>query len=465
MGNVVIWRGMEVAMTASKLFGTDGVRGKANSKEMNTEVAVAIGRAAAYSILKDGELPQIVIGKDTRLSGYMIEEALTSGITSMGINVIKTGPLPTPGVAFICRSMRSRLGIVISASHNPASENGIKLFAHDGFKLNAEQEEEIERLIFDKVPEKHLAEPNKIGKVTQIHDAAGRYIQYLKETFPHEFNLKGLKIALDAANGAAYSVAPSVFEEMGAEVVATGTEPSGLNINDNCGALYPRNVCTLTKKVGANIGVSLDGDADRLMLSDENGNIVDGDGILYVCAKHLHAKGNLGKSTIVGTIMTNFGLDAALKKEGIAVVRSDVGDQKVIEYMRGSGINLGGESCGHLIYLHHSSTGDGTLAALRIMSIMKQTGKKLSELVKDYRPFPQKTINVRVKDKTDFNKINEIAETRVDIERQLKDIGRVVLRYSGTEALARVTVESNDERLTDALCTKLAETVKKHLGV
>ncbi|MFH1874259.1 MAG: phosphoglucosamine mutase [Pseudomonadota bacterium] len=452
-------------MPQLKLFGTDGVRGKANSEKMNTEMALALGRAAAYFVRNSDELPQIVIGKDTRLSGYMLETALASGITSMGLSVVKTGPLPTPGVAFICRSMRARLGVVISASHNPADENGIKFFGQDGFKLSQEQEKEIEEIFYKKMAKQQLAKPKNLGKIWQNEDAGGRYVQYLKERFPHRLTLKNIKIALDGANGAAYNVAPAVLSELGAEVYAVGVRPNGLNINDKCGALYPEKICEFTKKVGADIGITLDGDGDRVLLSDEKGRLVDGDAILYISAKHLNAKGNLGKSTVVGTSMTNYGLDIALKKEKISLVRTDVGDHHVISYMLKHGINLGGEPCGHLIYLHHSQTGDGLLAALRILSVMQQQQKPLSELVKGYQPYPQKTVNVKVKIKKDFDKIAEIVKTKQQIEKQLNNKGRVLLRYSGTEALARVTVESRDNKTTNEMVKKLANVVSKHLGV
>ncbi len=452
-------------MSNLELFGTDGVRGKANSEKMNTEIAFALGRAAAYFVRESNELPQVVIGKDTRLSGYMLETALASGITSMGLNVVKTGPLPTPGVAFICRSMRARLGVVISASHNPADQNGIKFFGQNGFKLSRKQEKEIEDIFFKNIAGKHLARPRKLGKIWQNHDAGGRYVQYLKERFPHRLNLKNLKIALDAANGAAYSVAPAVFSELGADVYGMGSRPNGLNINDKCGALFPEKICEFTKKLGADIGISLDGDGDRVLLSDEKGKLVDGDAILYISAKHLHAKSHLGKSTVVGTHMTNYGLDVALKKEGISLVRTDVGDQNVIYYMLKHGINLGGEACGHLIYLHHSQTGDGLLAALRALSIMQQEQKPLSELVKGYKPFPQKTINVKVKEKKDFNKVKAIVNAKKQIEKKLNKKGRVLLRYSGTESLARVTVESREKKTTNEMVNKLANVVSKHLGI
>lgn len=448
---------------AKRLFGTDGIRGITN-EDMNSELALTVGRAAALYAMNSDELPQIVIGKDTRLSGYMLEEALTSGITSMGLNVLKTGPLPTPGIGFITRSMRARLGVVISASHNPAIQNGIKIFNEDGFKIDPAEEDKIENIIKSGMAAKKKATPEKIGKVTQIHDAGGRYIQYLKETFPHRLNLKGMNIALDCANGAGYEVAPLVFSELGANIDMICSSPDGLNINDGCGALYPETICKFTKGIGADIGITLDGDADRVLLSDEKGNLVDGDAILYISAKHLNARGNLGKSTVVGTMMTNYGLDKALEKEGISIVRTDVGDHNVISYMRKHGINLGGESSGHLIYLHHSSTGDGILAALRILSIMRQSKKKLSELVKEYKPYPQKTINVHVQKKVPLDSVKEISQAKADIEKKLKGKGRLVLRYSGTEDLARVTIESNDKKLTLKLAEDLAKVVKKSLG-
>ncbi len=452
-------------MSKLKLFGTDGIRGIANSANMNTEIAVALGRAAAHFVRNSDELPQIVIGKDTRLSGYMIETAIASGINSMGLDVVKTGPLPTPGISFITRSMRARMGIVISASHNPADQNGIKLFGQDGFKYEAEEEAEIENLIYHQIPEKNLAKPRSIGKMLQVDDAGGRYIQYLKERFSHNLNLKGFHIAVDSANGAAYQVAPLVFSELGANVLSFNDQPSGHNINEECGALHPEFICQTVKDSNVNIGITFDGDADRVLLSDEKGNLIDGDGILYICAKHLHAKGNLGQSTVVGTIMTNYGLDTALKAEGISLARTDVGDHHVISHMRQNGINLGGESSGHLIYLHHSSTGDGILGALRILSIMKQTEKPLSELVKGYKPFPQKTINIDVKKKTPFEKISDIIKVKEAIDTELEGRGRSLLRYSGTEMVARVTIESDDMKTTEQKVEELASVVKKHLGV
>lgn len=452
-------------MLERKFFGTDGIRGVANSPSMNVEIAVALGRAVGYAVKGSEELPQVVVGKDTRLSGYMLENAIVSGITSVGINVMRTGPIPTPGVAFICRSMRARAGIMISASHNPSEENGIKVFDESGFKLETKAELELEKIIVEGIAEANLASPRNIGKVTQVDDAGGRYIQYLKETFPHQFNLKGIKIALDAANGAAYAIAPAVLTELGANVTTIGDAPDGHNINMNCGALAPEKVCQLTRSVGANIGVTLDGDADRVLLSDENGNLVDGDAILYICAKHLHARGHLGQATVVGTIVTNSGLEDALRSEGISLVRTDVGDQHVISHMRKNQINLGGETCGHLIYLHHSSTGDGILAALRVLSIMQQTGKPLSALAATYTPYPHKTINIRVREKTPFDSIKDIVEAKRSVDNALKGHGRSLLRYSGTEMIARVTIESDDTSLTEKSVDALAMVVKKCLGV
>ncbi|MFH1653663.1 MAG: phosphoglucosamine mutase [Pseudomonadota bacterium] len=451
-------------MNKISYFGTDGIRGKANSDHMNTEIGVSLGRAVANYVRNFNQLPQIVIGKDPRLSGYMIETAIASGITSMGLNVIKTGPLPTPGIAFICNSMRARMGIMISASHNPSDENGIKLFDQHGFKLSLKEELFIEDLMVSDMYKKNLAKPNCVGKITQIHDADGRYVQYLKERFPHGHNLNDVKIALDCANGAAYSVAPKVFSELGADVFTINNEPDGHNINKNCGSLYPEKICEYTKKMHTDIGITFDGDADRVILSDEKGNVVDGDAILYISAKHLNSKKQLGRSSVVGTIMSNQGLDLALKKEGIKLIRTDVGDHNVISYMRGHGINLGGESCGHLIYLHHSSTGDGILAALRVLSIMQQQQRPLSEIVKGYHPFPQKTVNVEVKRKVDFDNVKNIAKVKMETEKELKGKGRLIIRYSGTENIARITVESKDEKLTNKLVKKLSHTVEENLG-
>lgn len=451
-------------MSPVKLFGTDGVRGLANSDEMNTELAVSLGRAAAYILKKKDGKPHIVIGKDTRLSGYMIENGLASGITSMGVDVVRTGPLPAPGVSFICRSMRADMGIIISASHNPSEHNGIKFFGADGFKLSSENEKEIEKLISQHIPEQHLAHPNEIGRMQQIDDASGRYVQHLKERFPHRLTLNGLKIALDTANGAAYQVAPHVFTELGANLSVINNWPDGLNVNAQCGALYPEVVKKLVMEQHADIGITLDGDADRVILVDENGSVVDGDGILYISAKHLHSKGHLGSSTVVGTVMTNFGLEEALKKEGIALIRTDVGDHNVIAYMHEHGINLGGEPCGHIIYMHHGHTGDGVLAALRILSIMEQTGKKLSQLSNGYHSYPQKIINVPVLEKKPFDQVLEIMKTKKLVDAKLGNKGRILLRYSGTEMMARVMVESNDEKLTDELVNELAKIVQTNLG-
>lgn len=451
-------------MARNKLFGTDGIRGLANTPLMNTEIAVAVGRAAAYFVRQSDELPRIVIGKDTRLSGYMIESALASGITSMGIDVLKTGPLPSPGVGFICRTMRSRLGIVVSASHNPARENGIKIFGQDGFKLDAEQEAVLEDFIAEGIPQQHLAEAGRIGKVTQIDDSGGRYIQYLKESFPHGLTLRGMKIVVDCAHGAAYKIAPNVFSELGADVVSAFDKPNGLNVNDDCGALHPEKVCDLAHMLNADLGIAFDGDADRVMLSDGDGRLIDGDAILYISARHLKARGHLGQSTVVGTLMSNAGLEAALQKEGISLLRTDVGDHNVIASMRKHGMNLGGEPCGHVIYLHHSPAGDGILTALRILSIMKQDGASLKELLKGYTPFPQRNINVSVSTKPELMRIPAIAEAKAAVEAELGGQGRVILRYSGTSMLARVTVEAREEKQADALAERLAHSVEESLG-
>lgn len=451
-------------MAGMKYFGTDGIRGEANSKDMNAELALAVGRAAAYFARGSEELPSIVVGKDTRISCYMLESAICSGITSMGVNALRTGPLPTPGIAFLCKSMRARLGIVISASHNPADQNGIKLFCEDGFKLSPVQEAEIERIMDKREYERAYSKPLKVGKITQIDDAYGRYVQYLKERFPGGLTLKGLKIAVDASNGAAYRVAPTVLSELGAEIVTMGCSPNGLNINEGCGVLDPKCICDMVQRTGVDVGITLDGDADRVLMVDENGRLIDGDVILYILAKHLYSRGNLNKNTVVGTVMTNYALDSAFRELGLNLVRTEVGDHNVIRYMRDNQLELGGEPSGHIVYLHNSSTGDGVMAALKVLSVMQQQKKRLGELAAGYRPFPQRTVNVRVREKKDLDKMPQISNLKKEIEKKLEGKGRVILRYSGTEMLARVTVESDNEELTKELVEKLANAVKESIG-
>ncbi len=447
-----------------KLFGTDGVRGIANSYPMDGTVAYALGQAVAKVFADAPGLDRIVVGKDTRLSGYVIENALISGICSMGMDAMLVGPLPTPGIAFVSHSMRARAGVMVSASHNPVEYNGIKFFDNEGFKLPDSVEHEMERLVFSGELDSMRAAPDEMGKAFRIDDAGGRYIQYLKGTFPERLTLDGLRIVLDCANGAGYRVAPTVFNELGAEVISTAVVPNGTNINVDCGALHPERMAKLVRDHGAHVGVALDGDADRVIMCDENGDIIDGDGILAICAMHLHGKGSLAKNTVVGTSMSNMGLEVALADRGIALLRTDVGDRYVMEVMRREKLNLGGESSGHIIFLHHTTSGDGTLAALRVLSVMLQQARPLSEVRTVFRAFPQKTINVRVREKRPLEQMREVTKATADAERKLGVKGRLLVRYSGTENIARVMVEGENEALIDTLATSIASAIETELS-
>lgn len=464
----------------AKLFGTDGIRGMANEYPMTGEVAMAVGRAVAYVLrsfpnpLRQTTAPgadgsssrraRIVVGKDTRLSGYMLEHALASGICSMGADVILIGPLPTPGVAFVTQSMRADAGIMISASHNPYYDNGIKIFSSDGYKLPDELEEEIERLVLGKEIDKIRPTTDRVGKAYRIDDVHGRYIVFLKSLFPKTLDLNGLRIALDCANGAAYKVAPMVFEELGAELIKKGVSPSGLNINDKCGALFPESIAAATVEYRADIGISLDGDADRCILSDENGEIVDGDQIIGLCAMLMAREGTLKGNTVVTTPMSNIGLEVSLKKHGISMIRAQVGDRYVVDAMRKGGYNLGGEQSGHVVFLDQSTTGDGIVAALKVLEAMRRTGKKLSELKREIQLFPQVREDVRVARKEPFDKHPEILKAIQHAEHTLKDNGRVFVRYSGTEALARVMLEGEDAAVLSSLAKAIAIQIQKVMG-
>lgn len=447
-----------------KIFGTDGVRGTANLHPMTSEMALQLGRAISY-IFQNGEKRHgIVIGKDTRLSGYMLETALASGITSMGSNVMLVGPLPTPGIAFITQGMRADAGVVISASHNPFQDNGIKFFDRSGFKLPDELEAQMEQLISTGEIDHHRPTADKIGKAIRIDDAAGRYTEYLKRTVPKGMTFEGLKIVLDCANGAAYRVAPNVFSELGAQVIAIGINPDGKNINAGCGSLHPEAMAKLVVEHRADIGIALDGDADRVIMADENGAIVDGDYLLSICAQQMHREGQLNKGTVVATVMTNLGFDAAMRSMGIKVVRTSVGDRYVIQSMRLSGYNLGGEQSGHLIFLSHNTTGDGTLAALQVLSILRERNQPLSLAKQVFTPFPQVLTNVQVKRKEEFLQIPSVASSMRKIEQELGSRGRLVVRYSGTEMLARIMIEGENFTKIKSMSDGLAETIYKHLG-
>ena len=448
-----------------KLFGTDGVRGVANVYPMTTEMAMQLGRAAAY-IFKGGRKRRhrIVIGKDTRLSGYMLENALVAGICSMGVDVLQVGPLPTPGIAYITSSMRADAGVVISASHNAFQDNGIKFFSADGFKLPDELELKIEKLIESKKIDALRPTATEVGKAYRIEDAAGRYIVFLKNTFPQEMDLSGLKIVLDCANGAAYKVAPAVFEELGAEVITYGVSPNGVNINAGYGSLHPEIISEAVKLHRADIGIALDGDADRVIVCDEFGNEVDGDHIMAICASDMLKRKLLKKKTLVATVMSNMGLDIALRKAGGKIIKTDVGDRYVVEAMRKGGYNLGGEQSGHMIFLDYSTTGDGILSALQLLAVMRREEKTLSELAEIMIPLPQVLSNTRVREKVDIYSIADVAAKIKDVEEKLGNEGRVLIRYSGTEPLLRVMIEGQDKYEITTWANDICDLVKKHIG-
>jgi phosphoglucosamine mutase len=483
-------------MNLRNLFGTDGVRGLANQSPMTGEVAMAIGRAVAYVLRKlPDQIPssrsvipvglkalesnkpvrraRIVVGKDTRLSGYMIEQALASGICSMGADCILIGPLPTPGVAFVTQSMRADAGIMISASHNPYHDNGIKIFSADGFKLPDRVELEIERLVTGgpatqggQSDELILDRPTHdlIGKASRIDDVHARYLVFLKSLFPKELDLIGTRLVLDCANGAAYKVAPLVFEELGAEVIRRGVSPNGVNINENCGALHPEGLSSATLEYRADLGIALDGDGDRCILTDECGEIVDGDQIIGLCAIQMKQDGLLKGDTVVTTPMSNLGLEVALKSQGIRLERAQVGDRYVVEMMRQGGYLLGGEQSGHIVFLQHSTTGDGILAALKILELMKRSGKKLSELKRMITLFPQVRQDVQVTSKPPLASLPEVHSSILAAEKTLAGRGRVFVRYSGTESLARVMLEGPDRAEISQLCESIASKIRAELG-
>ncbi len=428
-----------------KLFGTDGVRGVANVPPMTPEVALALGRAAAMMFPGGRGHTRIVIGKDTRLSGYMFETAMAAGIVSMGAEVHLCGPIPTPGIAYLTVGMRADAGVVISASHNPFEDNGIKFFGRDGFKLPDEVEARIERLVEDPSGLPGPATGRDFGRAHRIDDAIGRYCVYLKSQFPKNLGLDGLRIAVDCANGAAYKVAPMVLRELGADVVEMGVDPDGTNINENCGAMHPEVLARKVVELRCDLGLALDGDGDRAILCDEHGEVVDGDAVLAICAGHMAAKGALKGGGVVGTVMSNFGLELALRKKGLRLVRTDVGDRYVVEEMQKNGYNLGGEQSGHLLFLDHSTTGDGILSCLRILEVMLEAGKRLSDLSSPFERFPQVTLSGKVREKPPLEALGRVQTAIKDAESALGDKGRVNVRYSGTSALLRIMVEGEDE--------------------
>ncbi len=447
-----------------KLFGTDGVRGVANVYPMTTEMAMQIGRAAAYMFKNGNRRHRIVIGKDTRLSGYMLESALVAGICSMGVDVLQVGPLPTPGIAYITSSMRADAGVVISASHNPFQDNGIKFFFKDGFKLPDDIELKIEKLIFSEKIDSLRPVATEVGKAYRIDDAAGRYVVFLKSTFPKDLDLSGMKIVLDCANGAAYKVAPAVLEELGAQVIPLGVKPNGTNINAGCGSLHPEVLSEAVKENRADLGIALDGDADRVIFVDEFGNPVDGDQIMAICATDMIRHKRLRKNTLVATVMSNMGLDIAIRKAGGKVIKTAVGDRYVVEEMVKGGYNLGGEQSGHMIFLDHNTTGDGMLSALQLLAIIRRSGRSLSELAEVMIPLPQVLVNVRVAEKRDVMEIPSVASLISAVEEKLGQEGRILIRYSGTEPLLRIMLEGQDKYQITGWAKEIAEAVEKSMG-
>ena len=447
-----------------KLFGTDGVRGEANRYPMNAEIAFTLGQAIVYILKKGRYHPRIVIGKDTRISGYMFESAFESGITSMGGNPYMLGVLPTPGIAFIAQSMRADAGIVISASHNPYQDNGIKIFSGNGFKLSDEQEETIEELMLSNTLHTLVAPVKDMGQAFRLDDVNGRYIVFLKNTFPRDLSMEGMKIVMDTANGATYRIAPEMFWELGADVEAIHNIPNGININDKCGSQHTEDLRKRVVDKGAAIGLAFDGDGDRLIAVDEKGKEITGDQILLICAKMLKEQDKLKNDLVVGTVMSNLGLRIACEKYGFNYHASKVGDRYVLEDMLRLGGVLGGEESGHTIFLDHHTTGDGIITAVQLIAAMVRSGKPLSELAAMMDIYPQCLINVVVKSKPDISTVPQIIKSIKGIEKKLGNSGRVLVRYSGTQNMCRVMVEGPSVDVTDKYCEEIADVVKKALG-
>jgi phosphoglucosamine mutase len=447
-----------------KLFGTDGIRGIANTYPMTAEVALNIGRAVAHLLGRNSHRAKIIIGKDTRISGYMLEEAIVSGICSMGGDAYLVGPLPTPGVAKMVQGQRADAGIVISASHNPYQDNGIKIFSGDGFKLPDSMEEKIEAFLLNNELEKHLPQPKNLGKAYRIDDAEGRYIVFLKATFPRELSMEGMKIVLDCANGATYKVAPHVFWELGADVHSIHVEPDGLNINHNCGSQFTRDLAEAVVKEKAHLGMAFDGDGDRLIAVDETGETISGDQIIAICAQSLKNDDRLKSNTVVTTVMSNKGLSKYFREMGINHVQTNVGDRYVLEEMLQRDVVIGGEDSGHVIFLEHHTAGDGILTGLQLLASMLKEQKPLSELKKIVTVFPQTMINVPVKSKPELATLNEVQDAVREAEEILGDDGRVLVRYSGTEQICRVMIEGEDRNMVKRYCEKISDAVKKTIG-
>jgi phosphoglucosamine mutase len=454
-----------------KIFGTDGVRGVANIEPVTAETALRLGRAAGH-VFKNLESQargrgrhKIVLGKDTRLSGYMLENAISSGILSMGVDVLFIGPLPTPGVAYVTRSLRADAGIVITASHNPYADNGIKFFRADGYKLDDKVEDQIEHLVFSGEIETIRPTAEAIGKAVRIDDALGRYIEYAKSSCPRGMTLEGMRVVVDCAHGAAYKSTPCVLSELGAEVIVYGNQPDGMNINKDCGSMHPEQMCQKVREHKACIGIAHDGDADRVLLCDETGTLIDGDDIMAIAGLDMLAQGTLGEKTVVSTVMSNAGLEDAFKKAGGKVLRTAVGDKNVIDEMLRNGFNLGGEQSGHMIFRDYSTTGDGLVAALQLLRIMKAKDTPLSKLAQCWSRFPQLVTNVRVREKKPFEEMNGLNKLVAEAEMELKaQGGRLLLRYSGTEPKARLLLEGRDQAALEKWSAKILEAIKKQVG-
>ena len=448
-------------MTERAYFGTDGIRGKANAFPMTAEIALKVGLAAGKLFMsKDDRRHLVVIGKDTRLSGYMIEPALVAGFAAMGMDVRTFGPVPTPGVAMMTRSMRADLGVMISASHNDYADNGIKLFGPDGYKLSDEIELEIERLMQDDLSDS-LAAPSRLGRVKRIDDARHRYVEIVKAVFPKRLSLKGLRIAVDCANGAAYQVAPTALYELGADVFAVGVEPNGMNINAECGSTHPENVSAAVRRHGADVGIALDGDADRVIITDETGHVVDGDQLMALMAARWAAEGRLRHGTLVATVMSNLGLERFLTGHGLRLERTAVGDRYVVEAMRRGGWNLGGEQSGHIVMTDYATTGDGLLAGLHFLSAMVETGQPASALVRQFETVPQMLKNVRYQAGHQPLAAPEVAKVIAGAEQRMGGQGRLLIRKSGTEPLIRVMAECTDETLLRDVVDEIVAAVER----
>ncbi|MDD2455240.1 MAG: phosphoglucosamine mutase [Kiritimatiellae bacterium] len=448
-----------------RLFGTDGIRGQANRYPVNSDLALKLGKALGKKIHAEGYgSARAVIGKDTRLSGYMLETALTSGLVASGCDVFLVGPVPTPAIAHLTRSLAADVGIMLTASHNPYDDNGIKIFSPQGYKLEDCEEDEITRLILNDDLKTDDIRSDQLGKAYRLDDARGRYIEFAKSTVGNE-KLSGFKVVMDCANGAAYDIGPWIFRELGATVIKTGVTPDGLNINAGCGAMHPEVVARMTKEQGADIGIALDGDADRVIFSDAEGRIVDGDRILAACAVAFKKHGLLTRDTLVVTSMSNLGLHDAMRKHNIKVEVTDVGDRYVIDAMRKHGYSLGGEKSGHLIFHRHATTGDGIISALQVLRIMKQEGKTIAELADCMTEYPQQLVSLRVKEKKPVNEVPVLADAIQACEAELKDRGRVIVRYSGTEPKIRLLVEARESAMVESWIAKLTQAAAEGLGV